>query len=297
MRRFERFATLWPSKCERLGLFEGNRERGLTISLKFIGRSRPFLVEMHKTQSTEMPTDQWHTRTLLITGIESSAAHPKIKAELEKYGDVKETYTIKNSQKFMFAIFYDIRHAQKAQGNMDGMNIDGSTIDVTYTVSKYEIPREGDRCDETKNQGTLLLVTRDLSQPITEQEVRDMFSDDGGIKVVRDYKAFQKFIEFYDCRKACEVYKNFNETDYKNGKIMLRFVWDYALRVRCDMIKQTDAILQRLQSTDKRRGSDENAKKKKIGEPKAKGTQKSVFYRALDDFIAENISEISRMVK
>lgn len=54
------------------------------------------------------------------------------------------------------------------------------------------------------------------------------------MKCVRDFKTHvnQKFVEFYDSRACVAAYDQLLNTQFKNGTIDLRFVWDYPARLR-----------------------------------------------------------------
>lgn len=227
-------------------------------------------------------SDTKSTRTLLISGIKDKEENERIRSLVGSSGAVKEIYTIQESASILFAIMYDIRGAEglfkilKSQGK-----------NVIYTVSKYEIPREVDRCDETKNQGTLLLVSRDLDAPFTEEEVRKLFEEFGDIKCVREYKAFQRFIEFYDSRSAVSAFKKLHEKEYKKGTIIIRFVWDMTNKQRWAMIAETDSILKGLSLGDKKESEKDTDGRRKIYE-------KNALLKALDDFIVRNLDKLEK---
>lgn len=224
------------------------------------------------------------TRTLLVSGIKTQEENEQIRAFISKQGEVKEMYTIQDSVHVLFAIMYDIRDSEKA---LNGLRAQGKS--VTYTVSKYEIPREVDRCDETKNQGTLLLVSRDLDAPFTEEEVRKMFEGFGTLKCIREYKTFQRFIEFYDSRSAVAAQKKLHETAYGKGTIIIRFVWDTTTKQRWAMINNTDAIL-------KAADLDNRSMLRRDADASKKIYEKNEFLRALDDFIINNLDKIEKYV-
>ncbi|EJW02193.1 hypothetical protein EDEG_03369 [Edhazardia aedis USNM 41457] len=249
---------------------------------------------MMKRSNFTMPQyDVSETRTLLITNI-SEEDQPQLKEALAELGDIRETYTIAG-RNILFVIFYDVRAAMQAKASMNNKQIGQSTIKINYTVSKYEIPKENDICDETKNQGTLLLVSRDLQTPLTEKEIVAILGSYGEIKEIREYKAFQKFVEFYDTRCAVKAYNDFGERAYKNGTLMLRYLWDMSKKKRWEFVKETDDILEGLiESTPNNDSGEEVSKIRKIAVvPK----DKHYIVKAFDDFIADNIDTISEMIE
>lgn len=222
------------------------------------------------------------TRTLLVSKIKNEEENTQIRESVAKAGSVREIYTIRDSVSILFVIMHDTRECEKAFGMLKSQ---GKC--VTYTVSKYEIPREIDRCDESKNQGTLLLVSRDLEAPFTDDEVYKLFEEFGDVKCVREYKTFQRFIEFYDSRCAVAAYKKLHEKPYGKGTTIIRFVWDMTSKQRWAMIANTDAILKSAEIEDKDipgRASDKNI------------YDKNFFLKALDDFIVENLDKLEKLV-
>ena len=225
--------------------------------------------------------DHKPTRTLLVSKIGSQEENSKIREEVLRHGDVREMYTIQDSFSVLFVMMYDIRASEKVFNVLKAQE-----KNVTYTISKYEIPREVDRCDESKNQGTLLLVSRDLEEPLSDQMVREMFQEFGDIKCIREYKTFQRFIEFYDSRSAIAAHKKLHEKAYGKGVIIIRFVWDISNKQRWSMIAETDSILKNLDIGD----TSEHAVSgnKKIYD-------KNFFLKVLDDFIVENLDRIEKV--
>ncbi|KAM0687979.1 hypothetical protein COBT_000770 [Conglomerata obtusa] len=228
------------------------------------------------------------TRTVLVTNISSIDDNILIKEKLAEYGAIRESYTIQENKSILFAIFYDLRQAIKAKNEMNDMKIGESNIKTHFTISKYEIPKEGDLCDETRNQGTLLVISRNLDVPLTNEELSELFEPFGDIKEIREYRTFQKFIEFWDTRNTVRVYNEFGERKYKSGVLMLRYLWDTTRKMRWDLIKITDNILE---------GNNQEILKipvKAVKDHRIK--EKNIYARAMDDFIIENLDEIQKLI-
>lgn len=232
------------------------------------------------------------TRTLLITNIKTENDLSLLKEKMEQIGEIRETYGIKDKKSIIFFMFYDLRCAKKAHETYQNQQIGTSTIKMHYTISKYEIPREEDMCDYSKNQGTLLLISRDLEAPLSEPEIISMFSQYGDIKELREYKTFQKFIEFWDSRCAIKAYNDFGERKYKTGILLVKYLWDTNRKMRWDIIKETDNILQGINENMEA----EQPVKKRAMNPIGLGKENNVFMRAFDDFIIENIVEIEHFL-
>lgn len=232
------------------------------------------LKRQRREESGEITT----TRTLLISGLNGKTHTENILENLKAYGQIKETYTIQSCPNICFVIFYDLRSSEKAFEDLKEKG-----MSVIYTVSKYEIPRDIDRCDELKNQGTVLVITRDLDKPLSSDDIKELFKDVGEIKQIREYKTFQKFVEFYDTRAAVNAVKKHNETACGKGILSIRFIWDVSVQQRWQMIAQTDEILK----AQNIKNSSEEKDTKKTSQTKI--YKKSLFLKVLDDFIVENL--------
>lgn len=225
-----------------------------------------------------------NTRTLLITNIKTQEDMVLLKQRCADIGDVRETYSLPDNSLCLFVIFYDLRHAIKAKSELDKATIGSSIVNVYFTASKYEIPKEGDLCDDERNQGTLLMVSRNLDAPLTNEEITELFSPFGDIKEIREYRTFQKFIEFWDTRNTVKAYTEFGEKKFKTGSLMLRYLWDTTKKMRWGLIRNTDMVLEGLKGNTDIREIKEVKQNKKH--------EKNVFARAMDDFLVEKIDEI-----
>lgn len=235
-----------------------------------------------KVKRETINTEQKATRTLFISGIKDVEENNEIMNYIKSNTSVKESYTIQNNNSLLFVLFYDIRESERMMEDLNNMG-----KNVIFTVSKYEIPREVDRCDWNKNQSTILLVSRGLDTPLGEPELKVLFSEFGDIKCIREYKPFQRFLEFYDSRCTKKAFDKLHDKSYKNGTILIRFVWDMTSKQRWDIINDTDLILKSL-SIPLTTETDNSA----VGHGRNKIYEKNVFLRALDDFIVDNLDEI-----
>ncbi|RVD92078.1 hypothetical protein TUBRATIS_14350 [Tubulinosema ratisbonensis] len=222
------------------------------------------------------------TRTICISNISSKEEQNLIKQYISDNSDVFEIYTINEDiYSVLFVIFYDIKTSEKI---FDHFVQQGKT--VLYTISKYEIPRTPDKCDSSKNQGTLLVMGRDLSEPLQEEDLLSLFEPFGKIRVIKDFKAFQKYIEFDDTRSALNALNSIDNCKFKDGFLSLKPSWDISINKRWDFIKEIDGLLSSIKIKQ-----DNNEKKEEKG---SKIYEKSVFLKALDDFIVENLSHIEK---
>ncbi|KCZ75073.1 hypothetical protein H311_03955 [Anncaliia algerae PRA109] len=226
------------------------------------------------------------TRTLFIGKIASQEENTELRKYLQSTDDVFEIYSFNETlYNVLFVIFFDLRTSERVY---EDLKEQGKF--VLYTISKYEIPRNGDRCDENKNQGTLLVMGRDLNEPLQEEELLALFQTHGKIRSVRDFKPFQKYLEFYDTRDTVKAFKSIDTTKYKNGYLSLKFFWDIPINTRWEMIKEVDNALKEMPILKE----ESDIKKEENGEKASKIYEKNVFLKAFDDFIVENLSHIEK---
>lgn len=71
------------------------------------------------------------------------------------------------------------------------------------------------------NQGTLVVFNLDSS--VTNEELRQIFSQHGEVKEIREtpHKRHHKFIEFYDIRAADAALRALNRSDIAGKRIKL----------------------------------------------------------------------------
>lgn len=223
------------------------------------------------------------TRTLCIGNISSIEEQQSIKDYLNSLENVFEIYTL-NDQIYsvLFVIFYNYKTCEEVFDHFTAQD-----KVVLYTVSKYEIPRTPDKCDESKNQGTILVMGRDLTEPLAEEDLITLFQTYGKIRCIRDYKPYQKYIEFEDTRHAINAFNSIDGTKYKSGSLLLKFSWDIPVNKRWEMIKEIDTVLKEVASKKENIEMSPVEKTNKIYE-------KNIFLKVLDDFIVENLDSIEK---
>lgn len=229
------------------------------------------------------------TRTLLVTGFANEKHQTAFKSYCTNTYDVMETYTINNSFKLLFLTFYDLREAIKLYNERyDNLN-------YVYTISKYEIPRENERCDDTKHQSTLLFIFRKFTVPINDSELLHQISGIADVIKVRMSKNYQKCIEFYNSKQAKLIRSKFSDGRYGQGELQLKWQFDLEPEARFELIKKTDAILKNLlDMPPQRKGSEiiEDARKTRLEKNK-----KHEYVKLFDKFIASHLDEIESIAQ
>ena len=131
-----------------------------------------------------------------------------------------------NKRGIAFVTYYDLRSARDAMLAMKGALFGGRPINIHYSL-----PREEDkaqRCDRDKNQGTLFTVLKGANQELTDDAVRQVFSEYGDVKKVRDYPGQKnsRFVEYFDSRACQLAHDQLNGQSYLDGQWDLKFAWD-----------------------------------------------------------------------
>jgi hypothetical protein len=143
---------------------------------------------------------------------------------------------------------------------------------INSCISKYELPKDQERCDSQKNQSTLFIKLRN-NKLFTDDK---MFYKYGDIKDLRLANTNIKCIEYYDSRCADKCYKDFHGMKYQGTEIYVRYVWDLSTKVKWEIIRFTDNVISQYLCT----------KKKEI--------VRNMFTDMFDEFLVENIDEISK---
>jgi hypothetical protein len=232
------------------------------------------------------------TKTLIVTGLKDEEAQSAIRAKIEGMYETRETYVIQNNTSLVFINFYDERTAVKARSYLE----ENEGLLAYHTISKYEIPRDADRCDGQKGQSTLLFVFRNLVSPVGDAKFLEELKRFGEVKCMKYAKNFQKCVEFYDSRSAEKAHNNMNDTAYAEGQVQARWNWDLPMKARWDLIKLTDSILKECKVDigrgTKRTGEETEDGTKRIKATEIKSTSRNMFLQRFDEFIAANIDFI-----
>ncbi|PWN50640.1 hypothetical protein IE53DRAFT_315391, partial [Violaceomyces palustris] len=165
-------------------------------------------------------------RTLFTRNIAFEVNSDLVKQNFERFGEIKTFFDLVAKRGIVFVTYYDSRAAEAAKNQLNGMHYNGRAIDIHYSL-----PREEDqqhRCDREKNQGTLFILLKQASQPLTDEVIRNFFSEFGDIKSIRKYKDQRntRFLEFYDSRACLLAHDRVDGTKFMGGTWDLKFAWD-----------------------------------------------------------------------
>lgn len=176
----------------------------------------------------ERPEDSKPCRVLFVRNIAYEVDVAEFKATFESFGPVKSFFDLIHRRGLMFVTYYDTRAAEQAKLHMHGRMIVGRQIDVHYSLPRDEDQQQ--HCDRDKNQGTLFVLLRGGTEPLTEEVLRATFSPFGEIRNIRKYKdqAHTRFLEFWDSRACVAAHDQLHETPFLGGRLTLRFAWDLA---------------------------------------------------------------------
>ncbi|KAI8342831.1 hypothetical protein BC941DRAFT_509711 [Chlamydoabsidia padenii] len=176
-------------------------------------------------------------RTLFVRNVQYNTTEDEIYRVFSPYGEIKEIYSKIDKRGLVFVHYYDLRAAEKAKADCANIRIGGRELDIHYSFPKDDIRTV--KCDETKNQGTLLLSLNGTGNHLIDTELYDVFRQYGDIKVIRtpNFKTYtentarwQRLLEYYDSRAAVRAAKETHGTEYKSGIWDVNFFWDQGLR-------------------------------------------------------------------
>ncbi|KAG8969728.1 hypothetical protein FRC03_001073 [Tulasnella sp. 419] len=196
------------------------------------GRRRVRDDKVHDSIIEERINRERPCRTLFIRNIKYESNSDDIRRKFEEHGEIKTFFDLIKNRGMVFVTYYDLRAAEKAREQLQGMEISNRPIDVHYSLPReHEIAQ---RCDRDKNQGTVLvtLVNSATRQPIDEMEVRRKFQQFGDIKTVKPVfqsgiiRPDQRYVEMFDSRAAVSAHDTLRDQPLQDGIMDLVFEWD-----------------------------------------------------------------------
>ncbi|ADM11896.1 uncharacterized protein Eint_071330 [Encephalitozoon intestinalis ATCC 50506] len=234
------------------------------------------------------------TKTIIAVGFNDQKHQEEVRGRVEKHFDVRESYKIQNDHRVLCILFYDERRAREA---ISFLKEEG--ISSYHIISKYEIPRDMDKCDESRNQSTLLFTFKNLAGSVDDKEFGEQVGRFGEVKDIRYVKTHQRCVEFYDSRSAVAAFHGMNELKFMDGMMQAKWVWDLSTKTRWELIRLTDSILKECKleiKTPTKRESEESKeeiKRKKKVQDSDTAHPRNIFLKRFDSFIALNIDHIT----
>ncbi|KAJ9100559.1 hypothetical protein QFC21_003602 [Naganishia friedmannii] len=141
-------------------------------------------------------------RTLFVRNVNYDADSSKIKADFERYGDIKTFFDIINNRGMAFITYFDLRAAEEARNGMHDSLVNG-------------------------RPGSLMLRLKS-GRPIISDEVRRRFSVYGPIREIRNASSPDiKLIEYFDARHAVDAHDAMNNRPFQDSEVEVRFTWDH----------------------------------------------------------------------
>ena len=237
---------------------------------------------MESTPLYDKPLDA--TRTLLISGFKSTEEYDKFLSTRVPMEQIAENYTIPRTN-FMFLIFYDVRDSMSFYRNF---KVDG--LQIRYTISKYEVKKADDK-GEANLQGSINVLFRGITMPIDDTLATNIFKNYGAIRELRNCRANQKTVEYFDIRCAQKAFEALNNSSFGEGTIKCRWVWDVSVSQRAEYLRLTDELLKGV--IDPKEVTSPQKRQKVNGMVGKKNPVLAVF----DRFIGSNILEIERVLR
>lgn len=202
------------------------------------------------------------TKTLLFVAVDNLQT---LKSYLQSYA-IREIYKIPNNESCVCAIFYNIKESEHCHTTL-------KYYKSYYTIHKYELPKDQEKCDNSKNQSTLFIYCKNNAS----FDDKEVFCYDD-IREVRSANPLKKCVEFFDSRVADKFYQDFNGKPYEDTELIVKYAWDMSTKTKWDIIRATDHVI-----------SENVCRKSKI--------KKNMFIELFDNFICENIDKITEFYK
>ncbi|ELP88409.1 RNA-binding protein, putative [Entamoeba invadens IP1] len=168
-------------------------------------QSPRFLSPDYPHRSSEHPS-----HTIFVAGVTSIVDPDSYTTLFSSFGELENLITSNASKGYIVATYYDIRSSRVAFKTLQKTIINGSLLDVHFTVA---------RPTKQTNQGTVVVFN--LDSLLTTDDVYSLFSQYGEIKEIRETpnKRHHRFIEFFDTRAAQKALTTLDKTEF-NGKVL-----------------------------------------------------------------------------
>lgn len=222
------------------------------------------------------------TRTLIIAGFNSMEELEEYKNAVFNPDEMLEYYIVPKSN-ILFLVFYDVR---KASEFLDVFKDD--TLNISYTISKYELPKKNEECTEKHLQSTVLFQFNNVEVGVDDKFMFGFLKPYGEIRKIKPGSVNIKIVEFYDFRDARKAFNALNNSLFGDGKIQCFWTWDIPISTRIEYIKMADEFIKKYTLK-----AGESVKRVKVEEK----TNKNMFVALFDKFIAENILEIEKIFR
>ncbi|GHJ87174.1 hypothetical protein NliqN6_3576 [Naganishia liquefaciens] len=164
-------------------------------------------------------------RTLFVRNVNYGADSQQIRANFERYGEIKTFFDIIATRGMAFITYFDLRGAEQAREGMHNSLVNGRPIDVHFSLPKAE--EVSGECTREKNQGALELRLKS-GRPITNEDVQRAFSMYGQIKDIRNGPSpDKKIVEYFDARAAVDAFDALGGRPFLDSEMQVRFIWDF----------------------------------------------------------------------
>lgn len=232
------------------------------------------------------------TRTLIIAGFSNSEELENYKNTVFNPDKMVEYYIITQSN-LLFLIFYDLRESIKFFNNFKN-----EELYISYTISKYELPKKNEECSEKCLQSTIIFNFKNIEVKIEDNFVSNFLKQYGEIKSVKTIGTAQKNVEFYDIRDAKKAFNALNNSPFGTGEIVCSWSWDIPVGTRLEYIKKTDDFIKsHMQGESMPKRSKIENNKIEVNKIENSSNKKNMFIALFDKFIAENIVEIDKIFR
>lgn len=227
------------------------------------------------------------TRTVLITGFSSVENLEKYKEMIFNPDTMMESYTVSQS-KILFLMFFDLRDSVKFFSAFKKQSLN-SGLNISYTISKYELPKKNEECSDKNKQSTIIFEFVGIEIKIEDNFIVNFLKQYGEVKDLKGTSPYIKVIEFYSIKDAIKAFKALNGSPFATGEIQCKWDWDLTTTTRVAYIKLTDEFIKRKIQNDESSVS-ESIKRYKLNE-----SNKNMFVELFDRFISEHIDEIEHL--
>ncbi|KAI8351969.1 hypothetical protein B0O80DRAFT_106137 [Mortierella sp. GBAus27b] len=164
-------------------------------------------------------------RTLFVRNLDYGVSVDEVEQKFRMYGEIQHTFSRIDNRGMMFIKYFDIRAAELAKKEADGIVMNDRALDVHYALQK-DVTKSRE-CREDDHHGSLCVRLKGDTY-ISDEDLKEFFLQYGDVKRIRPYRdrSSPRHVEFYDSRDCARAYHEAQGKQLGEGAVDCHFAWD-----------------------------------------------------------------------
>lgn len=166
----------------------------------------------------ESETHDFESRSLTVNGLPPDVTEEELNSIFSTYGEIQNVDVSGRDDGIGDVEYFDIRSAISAKLMLNGREIRGCCITVTYSPLQ-----QISNARKPPNNGTIVIFH--LPTGVSDSHIMSVFSQYGEIRQIRGtpMRQTQRFVEYWDLRAAENALSSMNGKYFMGGRISIEF--------------------------------------------------------------------------